>query len=130
MTSEELERKKVRAAHTTSATWFMGQADALIETTTINADELALLQTNLSTKLTMLETLNAAIVELTPEDQLKEEIGRADEYSEKMQRTLLLIRKALKPPPPTDGPPHDPPQNPLKDPPRDSNPHPHHQIQV
>ena len=44
----------------------------------------------------MLEALDAAIVELTPEDQLKEEIGRVGEYSEKIQRTLLMIRKALK----------------------------------
>ena len=64
MTSEESARKKVCAAHRTSATRLMGQADALIETTPIYADELALLQTNLSTKLTTLETLNAAIVSL------------------------------------------------------------------
>ena len=109
MTSEDLaHKKKVRAAHKTSATRLMGQADALIETTTINADELTLLQTNLSSKLTTLEALDAAIVELTPKDQLEEEIGGADEYSEKIQRTLLLIHKALKPPPSTDKPPHDP----------------------
>jgi len=48
----------------------MGQAGALIEATPVNADELTLLQTNLSTKLTTLEALNAEIVELTPEGQL------------------------------------------------------------
>ena len=62
----------------------MGQAGALIEATPVDADELALLQANLSTKLTTLEALNSEIVELTPEAQLEEEIGRADEYSERI----------------------------------------------
>jgi len=96
MSSEETlaRKKKIRAAHRTSATRLMGQAGALIEATPVNADELTLLQTNLSTKLTTLEALNSEIVELTPEGQLEDEIGRADEYSENIQRTLLQIRKA------------------------------------
>ena len=36
------------------------------------------------------------IVELTPEEQLENEIERADEYSEKVQRSLMRIRKALR----------------------------------
>ena len=102
----------------------MGQAVALIETTPVDTDELALLQTNLSTKLTTLEALNTEIVELTPEAQLEEEIGRADEYSERIQRTLLQIRKALNPPstapimPPRDLPPPPPSHDSLsRDPP-------------
>lgn len=99
MTEEDLARRKsVRTAHKASATRLMNQADALIGATPINTDELALLQTTLSNKHTKLETLNAAIVELTPEVQLEEEIGRADEYSEKIQRMLLQIRKAITPP--------------------------------
>ena len=114
MTSEELARKKkVRAAHRTSATRLLGQADALIDTTPINADELTLLQTNLSTKLTTLETLNKEIVELVPEDQLEEEIGRVDEYSERIQRTLLRISKALRLTPPTDKSRDIPPRAPV-----------------
>lgn len=106
---EALTRKKsVRAAHRSSATRLMNQADALIGATPTNADELALLQANLSTKLTTLEALNVDIVDLTPAAQLEEEIGRADEYSEKIRRTLLLIRKELKTPPSTGDPPRDP----------------------
>jgi hypothetical protein len=113
MTSEELtQKKKVRAAHRTSVTRLLGQADALIDATPVNADELALLQTNLSTKLTTLETLNKEIVEIIPEVQLEDEIGRADEYSERIQRSLLRISKALKPPPPTDKSRDPPPRNP------------------
>lgn len=121
MSSEEAlaRKKKVRAAYRSSATRLMGQADALIGTTPIDADELALLQTNLSTKLTTLETLNTEIVELTPEAQL-EEIGKADEYSERVQRALVQICKALKPLPPPDPSDHfrgpDPPLHPPSDP--------------
>ena len=98
----------------------MGQAGAMIEATPVyvDADELALLQTSLSAKLTTPESSNTEIVELTPEAQLEEEIGRADEHSERIQRTLLKIRKALKTPtsritPPRDSPPatsHDLPR--------------------
>ena len=83
----------------------MSQADTLIAATTVDADELSLLQDNLSKKLTTLEALNAEIVEITPEDELEDEIGRADEYSERIQRTLIQIRKALKAPPPPAMPP-------------------------
>ena len=120
MAEEALARKKkIRAAHRSSATRLMGQAGALIEATPINADELALMETNLSGKLTTLEAANAEIVELTPEPQLEEEIGRADEYSENLQRSLLQIRKALKTLSPSTTPPRDPPST---TPPRDSPP--------
>ena len=88
-----------------------------MEATPINADELTLLQTNLSTKLTTLEALNAEIVELTPEAQLEEEIGRADEYSDRIQRMLLLIHKGLNPSPPTSKPHDSPPRGPSPRPP-------------
>ena len=122
MTDEEaLARKKnVRGAHRASATRLMNQADTLLAATPMDADDVALLQTTLSAKLKTLEILNAEIEELTPEAQLEDEIGRADEYSEKIQRTLLLIRKALKPPTPTRDPPtRDPPTRdpPTRDPP-------------
>ena len=82
MTDEEaLARKKnVRGAHRASATRLMNQADTLLAATPMDAD---VLQTTLSAKLKTLETLNAEIEELTPEAQLEDEIGRADEYSEK-----------------------------------------------
>ena len=40
-------------------------------------------------------------MELTPADQLEEEVGRADDYAARIQKALLQIRKALKPTPPT-----------------------------
>ena len=73
----------------------MGQVDTLIGATPVQVDELTLLQTSLSSKLTLLGTLNEDVVAITPEDKLEEEIGKADDYSEKIQRALLHIRKAL-----------------------------------
>ena len=96
MTAEELSRKRmVRGAHRSSAVRLMGQADTRIGATPIDVDELTLLQASLSSKLTVLEALDTEIVVLTPEDQLEEEIAKADDYSERVRRTLLCICKAL-----------------------------------
>ena len=94
-------KRKLRGAHRSSATRLVSQAEALIAETSIDGDELALLQTSLSSKFTTLEALNKEIVELTPEDQLEEEVGRADDYAARIQKALLQIHKALKPTPPT-----------------------------
>ena len=94
---ENLVRKKsVRAAHRSSTTRLLNQADAVLGAEPLNADELVLLQTNLTAKIKTLEALNVEIVELTPEDQLENEIERADEYSERVQRALMRIHKALR----------------------------------
>ena len=83
-------------------------------------DELTLLWGNLSAKLTTLETLNAEILEVTPEDQLDGEIEKVDEYYERIQRSLLRIRRAFKlttrtPPPLSTTTPRDS-TTPLRDP--------------
>ena len=110
MSAEEAlaRKKKVRSTQRSSATRLMCQDDILVKGTPVDTNGLTLLLTNLSTKLTALEALNAEIVELTPEAQLEEEIGRADEYSEKIQRALLQICKALKTPTPPVIPPLEP----------------------
>ena len=93
---EELTRKtRVCAAHRAGATRLINQARDLLGSE-LDADELTLLQTNLSSKSKTLEALNAQIVELTPDDQLEDEIGQADEYSENILRSLLKVSKALK----------------------------------
>ena len=47
--------------------------------------------TGLANKLTLLRQLDAEIVQITPEKDLEDEIGRADEYSEKIQLVNLTI---------------------------------------
>ena len=105
MDEDALARKrKLHGVHRSSATRIMGQVEALIAMAPINLDELALLQANLSSKRTKLEALDTEIVEITPQDQLEEEIGKADEYTERIQKILLQIDRALKPTPPHDTP--------------------------
>ena len=109
-------KKNVRAAHR-SATRLINQAGSLLEATPRDVNELALLQTSLSAKLTKLEALNGEVAEFTPEAQLEDEVGRADEYSERIQRALLRLRKALILPPFAAEPVLDPPP---RGPPADS----------
>ena len=98
MTEDALGRqRKVRGAHRASATRLMGQAETLKTATPVDLDEVVLIQTSLSSKLKTLGELDAALIELTPEEQLEEEIGRADEYSENIRRTLLQLDKILSP---------------------------------
>ena len=86
-------KKKVRAAHRAWASRLMSQAESVLEDSKIDVDTLALLQTNLSAKLATLEALDKELVELIPEEELEDEIGRADEYAEKIHKTLGQIRK-------------------------------------
>ena len=78
-------KKKVRGAHRASATRLMGQAEALMAERPVKIDELSLRQTSLSKKAKILATLDDEIIDAVNDDQLEEEIGRADEYSEQVQ---------------------------------------------
>ena len=94
--SEELPRKKsIRAAHRAGATRMVNQVGDLLGAETVEFDEPTHLQTNLSTKSETLEALDAQIVDLTPDAELEDEIGRAKEYLEKIQRALLKIGKVV-----------------------------------
>ena len=83
--TEELPRKKsVRAAHRAGATRMMNQVGDLLGEETLHVDKLTLLQANLSSKSKTLEALDAQSVGLTPNSELEEEIGRADECFERI----------------------------------------------
>ena len=100
MSSEETlaRKKKVRAAYRASASRLLSQAKSLLEDSRIDLDALALLQTNLSAKLTMLEALYKELMELVPAEELEEEIGRADEYAEEnTQDTWTDLQNHLEP---------------------------------
>ena len=89
-------KKKVHAGHRSSATRLAGQFEALIVNPVTNTDELALLQTSLFSKLTVLAMLDTKIIEVTPEEQLEQEIGGADQCTERIWKMMLKISKALK----------------------------------
>ena len=88
--SEELPRRKsIRAAHQAGATKMVNQIGDLLGGETDGFDELSYFQTNLSTKSETLEALDARIVDLIPDAELEEEIGRAEEHLEKIQKAIL-----------------------------------------
>ena len=74
----------------------MHQIDGTLSADSLDQDQLRLLNSSLSTKLTKLTDLDTEIVELTPEEGFEEEIVRADEYTEGIQRALLKIEKGLR----------------------------------
>ena len=96
MSEELLWKKSLRAAHRAGGNRIVNQVGDLLGAQTVDPDELTLLQTNLFTKSKPLEALDAQIVDLTPNAELEEEIVRAEEYLEKIQRALLKIHKALR----------------------------------
>ena len=117
---EALARKKrVRGAHRASTTRLMGQAEALMAERPVKIDELSSRQTSLSKKAKILATLDDEIIDAVDDDQLEEEIGRADEYSEQVQRILLKIERLLMTAPTASGTPtvtetpHTPPIEPV-----------------
>ena len=71
----------------------------------VKIDELSSRQTSLSKKAKILATLDDEIIDAVDDDQLEEEIGRADEYSEQVQRILLKIERLLMTAPTASGTP-------------------------
>ena len=115
----------------------MTSTATLLAASPLDIDELTLKRNGLLSKLTKLEEHDAEILTKTPDDQLEDEVSRADDYVERVQRTLLKIKRALDsapaavivptpvdPPavvPPATDPPADPPAvvPPATDPPTD-----------
>ena len=73
----------------------MHQAETALASDPINTPEIELLMTNLRRKLEVLSPLDEKIVELIPDDALTEEIDRADQCQENVQRVLARLNKAL-----------------------------------
>lgn len=91
---EVLARKsKVRAGHRASTTRLMNQAEVALSADAVNPAELELLVTSLGRKLEVLSPLDEEILGLTIDDALAEEIDRADQYQESVQRVLAKINK-------------------------------------
>ena len=69
-----------------------------------DTEELSLVKQMLVEKIETLKELDAKMADLVPDDELEEEIERADEYMQGVYRILAKIKKALVPaptPPPT-----------------------------
>ena len=96
MASEETlaRKKKVRTAHRASASRLLSQAESALGDSRIYVNALALLQTNLSAKLTMLEALDKELVELVPAEELEDEIGPGELMNAQKKYTRCLGRFA------------------------------------
>ena len=98
MTEAMITRKKrIRAGHRASATRTMGQVDSAVGASPVDPDKLSLLKLTLTKKLETLKKFNSEIIELTPEDDLEDEIQQSDEYRERIYATLTHVDKAANP---------------------------------
>jgi len=97
MSAEALPKKRrIRAGHRSSATRLLTRIDAALAATPTDSDQLSQLKFCLKEKLETLKLLDAEIVELTPEEELVEEIEQTDEYKENVYCALTRIDKALR----------------------------------
>ena len=62
-----------------------------------DTEELSLVKQMLVEKIETLKELDAKMADLVPDDELEEEIERADEYMQGVYRILAKIKKALVP---------------------------------
>ena len=83
-------KKRLRTAHRSLTTRLINQAEALLAEDSPDVDELTLLL-----RAATLSTLDAEIAEIILEEELEADIGRADEYMEKVQRIQIKIKAAL-----------------------------------
>ena len=97
MTEEEdaMKRKKtyVRCAHRASATRFIGQIEAAMDSE--DALKLRHIKKSLANKLDVLAKMDDEMLELVDETELESEVEQADEIREKMELAILKIEDNL-----------------------------------
>ena len=94
-------RRRIRAGHKASATRILGQITSALTETPPDTGRLTLLKLTLSEKLETLKGLDAEIMEITPKEGLDDEIGRSDEFKERLYDALTRINKKISPALPT-----------------------------
>ena len=97
-------KKKTRSGHRASTTRLVNQAATAMGAEDVDTDELSLIKQMLVEKMETLKVLDGELAELVPDEELEEEIQRADEYKERVYGVLAKLNKALGPitaPPPT-----------------------------
>ena len=90
-------KKKTRSGHRASITRLVNQAATAMEAEDIDTDQLLLTRQMLVEKVETLKVLDGEMAELVPEEELEEEIQRADEYKERVYGVLAKLNKALGP---------------------------------
>ena len=90
-------KKKSRSGHRASTTRLINQATTALAAERIDSDELSLLTQMINEKVKTVKMLDEELAELVPDDELEEEILRADEYMEKVYGVLNKMSKILGP---------------------------------
>lgn len=75
-------RKHVRGGHRASTTIMIKKAEELLSVDTVSASQLARVKLGLQQKINTLKQLDAEVVELVKDEDVVEEIQRADAYME------------------------------------------------
>ena len=97
-------KKRTRSGHRASTSRFVNQATTALEESDVDTDQLSLINRMLVEKIETLKVLDSELADLVPDDELEEEIQRADEYKEKVYGVMAKLKKALgTPPAPTAG---------------------------
>lgn len=88
-------KKRTRSGHRGSTTRLLNQATTAMGADDLDTEQLALIKQMLAEKIETLKSLDGQMAELVPEEELEEEIQRADEYMEGVYRVLAKLKKAL-----------------------------------
>ena len=107
-------KKRTRSGHRASTSRFVNQATTALEESDVDTDQLSLTNRMLVEKIETLKALDSEFADLVPDDELEEEIQRADEYKE-VYGVMAKLKKALGASPPgrTGTPPSIEPLTPV-----------------
>ena len=98
MSAEELAgKKRVRAGHRGSTTRMLGQVQPTIDSDPLDIPKIRQLTRSLEEKLQAVSKFDSDILDLTPEDDIEDEILQADEVKEQIYQALSQLEGALKP---------------------------------
>ena len=95
----------MRAGHRGSATRIQGQITAELASSTPNLDKLSTLKLSLEEKSKVVKELDAEIIAIVGDEELDDEIVRADEFHEKNLDAFVQINRSLTPAATSSAPP-------------------------
>ena len=93
--SNPAHKKSIRRGHRSSATKMVHKAQELLSQESMNYAQLAKTRLSLQEKISVLKTLDAEIVDLVKEEEVGEEIERADQYMEDLYDVLARMEEVL-----------------------------------
>ena len=86
-------KKRVRGGHRTSATKMIGKVEELLAPETKDYRQLAKTRLSLQEKVNVLKRLDAEVVDLVAEDEVADEIDKADTYMEDVYDVMAKLEE-------------------------------------